>query len=81
MTTHWRSDQRYIIASHNGVTVSVAAPVRGQYTDSRLWLRLFRQSVAEASLMLAEKQLKTVKAAARISHEEYGVAYKNMADR
>lgn len=54
MTTHWHSDQRNIIATHNGVTVSVEAPVRGQYTDSRLWLRLFRQSVAEASLMLAE---------------------------
>lgn len=54
MATHWHSDQRNIIASHNGARVSVEAPVRGQYTDSRLWLRLFRQSVAEASLRLAE---------------------------
>ena len=40
--THWHSDGRRLYATRDGLEVSAEVPVRGQYTDARAWLRLFR---------------------------------------
>ena len=41
----WHSDGRRLYATRDGLKVSAEVPVRGQYTDARLWLRLFRLEI------------------------------------
>ena len=43
--TNWRSDGRKLYATRGGLEVSAEVPVRGQYTDSRAWLRLLRLEI------------------------------------
>jgi len=41
----WEIKGTRLYATRDGLEVSAEVPVRGQYTDSRAWMRLFRISV------------------------------------
>ena len=49
--TIWHSDGRRLYATRGGLKVSAEVPVRGQYNDARLWLRLLRIEI----ILLAAK--------------------------
>lgn len=55
-TKYWRSTGHTIVLTRGMVTVSIEVPIRGMYTDARLWNGLFRDCLRllENRLELAE---------------------------
>ena len=50
--TRWRSDGRKLFATLGSIEVSSELPVRGQYTDARMWLGLFRLEIIYLTVRL-----------------------------
>jgi hypothetical protein len=48
----WHIKGTRLYATRDGLEVSAEVPVRGQYTDIRMWLRLFRLEIIYLTVRL-----------------------------
>jgi len=56
--TTWHAKNHHLIATKGGLSVSVAVPVDGSFTNARLWLGSFRLCVTMCEAKLAVEEWK-----------------------